>query len=247
MRNHGISLVLAGILGVGAAAAGVAVAQHRVGPIYPPGPASNPPAGPSQGPAQAQSGYDPFQLDPSTGRFRYVPIPYEPQRPGQPYDPWRFNWYSGRWDYVPYPADWWNQPALPGLRGEKQVDGASTYVDTRIDTQAIPSAARIGPSQPARPSPGARPAPRAVPVPPQTQPAPRTSRVPSTGPSTRPSLVQPSEHAPAGAAGAARAAPPPSASPAERDGSGWMTLNGVTGRWEYDYSRGKWIFVLPSD
>jgi len=36
--------------------------------------------------------------------------------------------------------------------------------------------------------------------------------------------------------------------PAAQDGdAGWTRVRGVTGRWDYDYQRGRWIFVLPSD
>jgi hypothetical protein len=37
-----------------------------------------------------RSAYDPFQLDWTTGRFRYVPTPYEGS-PGAGYDPYQFN------------------------------------------------------------------------------------------------------------------------------------------------------------
>jgi hypothetical protein len=49
----------------------------------------------------ASSGYDPFQLDWSSGRFRYVPVPYDPADAGSPF---KYNWFTGRWDYVPWPA-----------------------------------------------------------------------------------------------------------------------------------------------
>lgn len=42
-------------------------------------------------------GYDPFQFNWFTGRFEYVPIPYD-QQAGSPY---QFNCYSGRWNYNP--------------------------------------------------------------------------------------------------------------------------------------------------
>src|SRR4051812_23830151 len=70
-------------------------AQWQVGPIYPQKP------GLSQ---VSQSGYDPFQLNWSTGRFDYVPTPYAAEPAGANYNPYRLNIYSGRWDYVPVPA-----------------------------------------------------------------------------------------------------------------------------------------------
>src|ERR1051326_4219698 len=73
-------------------------AQYQIGPVYPGR------GQPNSVYTTTPSGYDPFQLDWSTGRFRYVPIPYEPEQPGPNYDPYRFNWYTGRWDYVPYPG-----------------------------------------------------------------------------------------------------------------------------------------------
>jgi hypothetical protein len=66
-----------------------ALAQQRVGPVYPQNKSNN-----NYG--SAQSGYDPFRFNWSTGRWDYVPIPYD-IRSG----PFAFNWHSGRWDYAP--------------------------------------------------------------------------------------------------------------------------------------------------
>src|SRR5882757_7295670 len=78
---------------------GAGWAQNRVGPIYP---EKAPPY------TVAPSGYDPFQLDWATGRFNYVPIPYNPLDANRPY---LFNWHTGRWDYTPYPSPTSVQPA----------------------------------------------------------------------------------------------------------------------------------------
>src|SRR5437763_14113183 len=79
-----------------AAAAQVASAQYRVGPVYPTNPSNEVRAA-----APPRSGDDPLVLEPRTGRFHYVPIPYGPEPPGANYNPYRFHWYSGRWEYVP--------------------------------------------------------------------------------------------------------------------------------------------------
>src|SRR5437868_6947139 len=91
MRWQTLASALALLLGVNA----VTFAQYRVGPVYPEKP--NQVAAPNQ----AQSGYDPFQLNWRTGRFEYVPIPYDNEPEGSGYSPFRFNWHSGNWDYVP--------------------------------------------------------------------------------------------------------------------------------------------------
>src|SRR4051812_25358369 len=79
-----------------------ALGQYQVGPVYPQNPNSQVPG--AQG--QLRSGQDPFQYNPWSGRFDYVPIPYEAQPFGANYNPYRFNWYSGRYDYVPTPSGW---------------------------------------------------------------------------------------------------------------------------------------------
>jgi hypothetical protein len=85
MRNFKLSMTASLALGLG----GVALGQYQQGPVYPQRP---------QPYGSAPSGYDPFRLDSSTGRFVYVPIPYDTTGG---YSPYQFNWYSGRWDYVP--------------------------------------------------------------------------------------------------------------------------------------------------
>src|SRR5690348_17103909 len=76
----------------------MAVGQYYVGP-YPPvqqqqqHPQSayrRPPAG------VAGAGFNPFVLNSHTGRFDYVPIPYDTEPTGPNYNPMRLNWYSGR-------------------------------------------------------------------------------------------------------------------------------------------------------
>ena len=121
-------------------------AQHRVGPIYP---ESNSPSYSRN--RQLQSGEDPFRYNPHTGRFDYVPIPYDPEPPpGRGYSPFRFNWHSGGWDYVPVPLELdrerWD---AEGRRRAAQDPGgsASNYVDTRLASpgelslEAAPAAA----------------------------------------------------------------------------------------------------------
>src|SRR5689334_16343625 len=61
-------------------------------------------------PNSVPSGYDPFQLNWSTGRFQYVPIPYDTFS-----GPYAFNWHSGRWDYVPYAPP----PAVEYFNGKR--------------------------------------------------------------------------------------------------------------------------------
>lgn len=85
MRSVDLSIAVILALNLG----GLALGQYQQGPIYPQRP---------QPYGSAPSGYDPFRLDSSTGRFLYVPIPYDTTGG---YSPYQFNWYSGRWDYVP--------------------------------------------------------------------------------------------------------------------------------------------------
>src|SRR4051812_27766548 len=80
----------------------VALAQYQVGPVYP----QNPNSPVQSGPGTLHSGEDPFQYNPWTQRFDYVPIPYDPAPAGAAYSPYQFNWRSGRWDYVPAPSRW---------------------------------------------------------------------------------------------------------------------------------------------
>jgi len=160
----------------------LASAQYRIGPVYPQNP--NSPA-PADG-GQLRSGQDPFQYNPWTGRWDYVPIPYEADPFGSNYNPYRFNWYSGRYDYVPAPSPW-------NDNGGSQATGAgATWQDTRIDTGAIPANAQIGPSQPTEPPPvpGSRPVPAAVLIPPRplAHPVP-PPQPPATRPASQPSSL----------------------------------------------------------
>lgn len=89
------------------------------------------------------SGYDPFQLNWSTGRFDYVPMPYEAGPRGQPY---QFNWFGGRWDYVP-----WQPPQSPAeivaqgkARPVHQVPNYQLSLSRQIRASAQPAAAVIG-------------------------------------------------------------------------------------------------------
>ncbi len=74
--------------------AGPILAQWQIGPVYPEKPDyynTNP-------------NYNPFRYNSFSGRYDYVPIPYDRDRSGGPnYDPYRFNWHRGGWDYRPWP------------------------------------------------------------------------------------------------------------------------------------------------
>jgi hypothetical protein len=65
--------------------------QQRNEPVYPRKPYSF---------QSAQPGYDPFQFNWYSGRWDYVPIPYE--TPGE--SPYQLNPNSGQWNYVPQAA-----------------------------------------------------------------------------------------------------------------------------------------------
>lgn len=81
--------------------------QQRTGPVYPTKPYSF---------QSAPPGYDPFQFNWYSGRWDYVPIPYNS---GQ--SPYQMNQNSGQWNYVPQaPA-----PAAPSTpQPANQNDGA---------------------------------------------------------------------------------------------------------------------------
>ena len=66
--------------------------DQRVSPVYP---RKQPYAFRSTGP-----NYDPFQFNWYTGRWDYVPIPYD-EVPGIAGTPYQYNSFTGRWDYVP--------------------------------------------------------------------------------------------------------------------------------------------------
>ena len=184
--------------------AAFARAQYRVGPVYPEKPS------PVATPNQAQSGYDPFQLNSWTGRFEYVPIPYDNEPAGTGYSPFRFNWHSGQWDYLPV------KPIEPAYGRIEHEPVASVNVDTRLN----PGQQTATGEQPARsiivPEPAAAPSPRGK---------------PSTQPTTSP--TGPAQEA-------AQREPFPTTPPPK------MTRK-LAGHWQYDYNRGKWVFVLPGD
>jgi hypothetical protein len=150
-----------------------AQAQYRVGPVYPE--KGNQVASPGQ----AQSGYDPFQLNWRTGRYEYVPIPYENEPGGAEsgYNPFKFNWHSGQWDYVPVAPV---QPAYGRIEREPVTGG--NFVDTRINPQAIDNGASHG---------GEAQTARAI-APSEPQASPPEPIKPSTQPSTAP--VRPADH-----------------------------------------------------
>jgi len=152
-----------------------AFGQYRVGPIYPEKPSQ------VASPGQAQSGYDPFQLNWQTGRYEYVPIPYENEPGGAEsgYSPFRFNWHSGQWDYVPVAPV---QPAYGRIDREPVTVTAGNFVDTRINPQAIDNGATRG---------GEAQTARAI-APPEPQASPAEPITPSTQPSTAP--VRPADH-----------------------------------------------------
>ena len=229
----GSELRAVAIAGVTAAAAWLAAiaapawGQYRVGPVYPESPE----------PAVVRnSGYDPFVFNPHTGRFDYVPIPYDPEPPpGRGYSPFRFNWHSGGWDYVPVPLELdrerWD--AEGRRRAAQDLGGsASNYVDTRLESpgelslEAAPAAAKEGPSEATPPS---QPAVRPGTV--FHRPA---GDVPATRPATRPTT----------APGPRQPTPPDIGEPV---GDGWVRTKGIVGRWEFDYLNGRWVFVLPGD
>ncbi|HTL29530.1 MAG TPA: hypothetical protein VL282_09915 [Tepidisphaeraceae bacterium] len=64
--------------------------QYLAGPVYP---ANN-----KYQSNYVPSGYDPFVLDWSTGRWNYAPIPYSVFN-----GPFAFNWHTGQWDYLRQP------------------------------------------------------------------------------------------------------------------------------------------------
>jgi hypothetical protein len=189
MLVHCRGLIL--VVALHMAMSGAALAQQHSVPIGP------------------QSGYDPFIWNYHTGRFDYVPIPYEPEPPGTNYSPYRFNWHSGRWDYVAQPlaSDY---DALP------RENEASTFMDTRVDLQQLSPRTTPAPAADA----AAPPMAMKLPPPPINPHLPR----PATSPSTKPLSPQ-------------------LASKREQE---LARLRSV-GRWDYDYARGRWIFVLPGE
>jgi len=178
-----------------------ALAQYRVGPVYPEKPT------PYATPNQAQSGYDPFQLNWRTGRYDYVPTPYDNEPQGNTYSPFRFNWHSGQWDYVPV------APVEP-MSGQiqRQPVTSGNFVDTRL--------------YPSQPTTGGEAQTARGYVPPEPAAAPAPPAKPSTQPTTTPARPEIPSYPPG---------PPPK-----------MRVK-LAGHWQYDYSTGKWVFVLPGD
>ena len=161
------------------------------------------------------SGYDPFVFNAHTGRFDYVPIPYEPQRPGSGYDPFRINWHSGTFDYVPIPLQ--SDYDFAASQREEPSNNAPNYLDTRTNTAQGPIR-----NLPPAPQPNMSTPPVLAPG---TQYNVVTIPVRSRRPATRPTH--------------ATTAPSPAKPPA---GDGFVRL---TGHWQFDAARGRWIFVLP--
>jgi len=58
--------------------------------------------------------YDPYQFNPYTGRWDYMPIPPQERQSGPNYNPYQFNWSSGQWDYRPVPSPT-PSSSLPGF------------------------------------------------------------------------------------------------------------------------------------
>jgi hypothetical protein len=156
---------------------------------------------------QPQSGYDPFVFNPGTGRFNYVPIPYDPEPPGPHYNPFRFNWHSGHWDYVA-------QPLLSDYDALARAWSDSTnHVDTRLDTQQLSPRSSMA----STPAPGIATTVVPPPINPHVQPFQATTK-----PATK------------------------SNTPASKRELELAHLRSV-GKWEYNYSTGRWMFVLPGD
>jgi len=162
------------------------------------------------------SGYDPFVFNAHSGRFDYVPIPYDPQRPGSGYDPFRINWHSGAFDYVPIPL----QSDYDYAASQQKDDGGRSIntIDTRLNGASGPM--------------------RNLPPP----PPPNMSMPPVLSPGTQYNIVtvpiRSRRTAPATKPAHATTAPSNKSQPP--DG-----LVRLTGHWEFDYARGRWIFVLP--
>jgi hypothetical protein len=93
--------------------------QPRNEPVYPPKPYSF---------QSAPPGYDPFQFNWYSGRWDYVPIPYEN---GQ--SPYPINPYSGQWNYVPQPA-----PASGAAAPQSAAPSAPTNGALKIVPPATP-------------------------------------------------------------------------------------------------------------
>lgn len=101
--------------------------DNQVGPVYPTKSYSFRTTSPN---------YDPFQFNWATGRWDYVPIPYDERGPASNGGPYYFNAYSGRWEYspmaVPAPAANASATPPPPAPGGEQIRPQS-------DNQPVPS------------------------------------------------------------------------------------------------------------
>ena len=167
MRTHPHNLttfIVAAAAAVSLASAPLASGQYYVGP-YPP--VDRRTQNNAIGAGRPMSGYDPFVLNPRTGRFDYVPIPYEPEPAGPNYNPYRFNWHSGRWDYVPIPP-------------------AESNVATNLGEEASTASYAERPTV-AAPAPAPQPAAKKTQQPRIIEPA--AAPVPPVAPSTKPATA----------------------------------------------------------
>ena len=156
--------------------------------------------------------------------------------PQSGYDPFRWNRHTLRWDYVPIPYD----PQMPGPTYSPYRfnwhTGRWDYVPqpTREDFDYFREGEvardfdtrldlRVSPREHAAP----RAAPDAAPALPMTVvPPPENRHLPSTtAPTTAPATT----------------------APTREQSLTSQRLRRLNGRWEFDYSTGRWIYVLPSD
>jgi hypothetical protein len=166
-----------------------------------------------------RSGEDPFQLNWSTGRFDYVPVPRDPSS-----GPYQYNSYSGRWDYVPVPAPQSPQEILSASR--------LSLPPAEVPAVNLGDRARLGAL-----APGAVPVDNALPagaaLPPDVS-LPRRdvtfTRIAKSA--DKQSVLRPSTR--------------PSTQPASRADK-WdpLSLSPSAGTWTYDVTTGRWIHVLP--
>ena len=135
MRRSSVLLLAVSLLCVAAGA------QQRIGPVYP--------ENQSDIHSWSSSGYDPFHFNWMTGRWDYVPIPYD-TRSG----PFAFNWHSGRWDYAPAyiePNDSYSARQPERARPEGAGPAVATVPPRPIPSldQAVGASATLQPSHPA--------------------------------------------------------------------------------------------------
>jgi hypothetical protein len=127
----------------------IAQGQHRVGPVYPENETNTH--------SWSSSGYDPFHFNWTTGRWDYVPIPYDVHS-----GPFAFNWHTGRWDYSPSysaPSDIYSGREPERNRPEGSGPAVATVPARQIPSvdNAVGASATLKPAQPAstinRPAP----------------------------------------------------------------------------------------------